>query len=288
MTRARSVPIALMLLAAACSAPKLPPPLEKSSPPDSVAAQEFPVQVRVERHSLTCRAATRAAKTALRRMGYVVETILTPEPGITGEIRAHRNTGWRAGYAGDAYDAAVRLTCDDRGAVMIAATEEGLSERMTFRRDFPLEVDRAIAITVRRREPVSRQVETKLKVLVEPLRGTAAAEITGGTPETLGVTPIRIQIQNQTALLYRLEVERFNLISEEGDRNRPMSADRVASKVPPEWRDRVRKQQLSDGDIKPGGTVGGYIYVPAAAYRRAKVVLIEAESEEAEGFSVEF
>ena len=232
---------------------------------------------------MTCRAAARSAKLALKRMGYVVETINLPEPGVTGEIRAHRNTGWNTGYEGAAYDTAVRITCDDRGAVMEAATEEGLSERMAFRRDFPLEVDRAVARTARRPRPVTRQVEPALQVLVEPLRGSAAAQIIGGTPEGLGVTPIRVQIQNRTKLHYRLEVERFKLISEEGDRNRPMTADRVSAKVPPEWRGRVRQQQLADAEIHPGDSVGGYIYVPAAAYRRAKVVLIEVESEEGVG-----
>jgi hypothetical protein len=183
---------------------------------------------------------------------------------------------------------AVRLTCDDRGSVIEAATEEPLTERLAFRRDFPVEIERAVSLRIRQPRVASRQPPAKLRVSIKPLIGSEAAERIGGTPETLGVTPVRITITNSTDLLYRFQARRLQLVTEEGSRKRPLSIDEVLARLAPEWHDRVRGDQLKDTDIAAGTSVTGYVFVPAAAYRRAKIALIEAESEEAEGFSVEF
>ena len=50
----------------------------------------------------------------------------------------------------------------------------------------------------------------------------------------------------------------------------------------------VREKIIADGGVEPNATMSGFLYFPASAYRRAKLVLIERESEEAEGFAVEF
>jgi len=237
---------------------------------------------------MTCRAATAAARTALKRMGYAIDTVLPPAPGSTGEIRASRHTGWSAGYAGDAYQIAVRLTCDDRGSVIEAATEEPFSGRLAFKRDFPGEIERAVSVRVRQPQIAARQPAAELQVSIKPLVGSEAAQQIGGTPEILGVTPVRVTITNHTDLLYRFQVKRLHLVTEEGSRKRPFVIEEVVERVASDWRERVRSEHLTDSDVAPGSSISGYVYVPAAAYRRAKLALIEAESEEAEGFSVEF
>ncbi len=288
MREIRFASLALLLLAG-CAAPKLPPPIDNSPQhADAGAVERFPVQIRVERPGMTCRGVTRATKRALKRMGYVIESVSAPSPGVTGEIRARRNTGSYIGDPGDAYGVAARLSCNDQGAAVEAATEEPFSERLAFRRDFPVELNRAVERKVRRPAAKPSQPAAKLHLYLQPLQGSAAAEVIGGAPETLGITPVRVQIRNRTEFVYRLEVGRFKLISEEGASNRPLSVHQVAAKVAPEWRAKVRSQQIPDATIKPGATIDGYVFVPAAAYRRAKLILIEADSEEAEGFSVEF
>ncbi len=237
---------------------------------------------------MTCRGATAAARAALKRMGYGVDTVLPPSPGLIGEIRAVRHTGWYTGEVGATYGVAVRLTCDDRGSVIEAATEEPLQKRLAFRRDFPTEIERAVTTRVRQPRIESRQPLAMLRVSIKPLSGGDAVEQIGGAPEILGVTPVRVAITNRTDLHYRFKVRRLQLVTEEGNRVRPLAIEQVLSKLPPEWRDHARSEQMIDGDIAPGARVSGHVFVPPAAYRRAKVVLIEAESEEAEGFSVEF
>ena len=286
----RAASIAALALLAACSTPRLPPPLDPAATGrDATAGGEFPTQVQVEHPGMTCRAATAAARTALKRMGYVVESVLPPSPEQTGEIRAQRHTGWYTGDAGNAYAVAVRLTCDDRGAIIAAASEEPLRRRLAFKRDFPTEISRAVHRRGQQQPKApSRQPPAKLRVSIVPLGGGEAAELIGGSPEALGVTPVRVAITNHTDLLYRFVANRLQLLSEEGNRERPMTIGQVVERLPAEWHGQVRSDQLVDTDVPAGATVTGYVFVPAAAYRRAKVVLIEAESEEAEGFSVEF
>lgn len=240
---------------------------------------------------MSCRAATGASRIALKRLGYVVEDVVPPESGKIGEVRAVRRVfGTFTGEGGTAYDVVVRLSCDDSGSIVEAATEEPFSDRLAFRRDFPVEFERALARTERRRRSRAERPDDaqKLRVSLQPLYGSAATDIVGGAAETVGVTPVRVEITNRSDLRYRLELERFKLISEAGARNRPMTAEQVRAAVPPEWRDRVARSRLSDAEIAPGQSIGGYLFVPAAAYRRAKVILIETVSDEAEGFTVEF
>lgn len=281
----RHLALAALLFLTACSSPKLPPPIARGT---TTLPGSFPAQVSLERPGMTCRSATAAARTALKRMGYAIDTVLPPAPGSTGEIRALRHTGWSSGYAGDAYQVAVRLICDDRGSVIEAATEEPLSKRLAFKRDFPVEIERAVSVRVRQPRIAARQPPAKLRVAIKPLVGSEAAQQIGGTPEILRVTPVRVSITNHTDLLYRFQVNRLQLVTEEGSPRRPFAVEEVVARVPPDWRERVRSKHLTDSDLAPGTTISGYVFVPAAAYRRAKLALIEAESEEAEGFSVEF
>lgn len=283
----RLAAVCAVLFCAGCAAPKLPPPIERGAALDA-PRPPFPAQVRLERPGLTCRAATRAARTALKRMGYRVESVAPPAPGVLGEVRALRHTGWSTGNPGDAYQVAARLICDDRGSVIEAATEEGLSQRMAFERDFPLAVDGAVAGA--KQNPTAQPLTeaARLHLAVEPLRGEAAASVLGAPPEVTGITPVRVRVDNRTADLYRLSARRVELMTQEGHRNRPLGIDEVAAHLAPEWRTAARERRLADADVPPGATVSGYVFVPAAAYQRAKIILIEAESGEAEGFSVEF
>jgi hypothetical protein len=45
---------------------------------------------------------------------------------------------------------------------------------------------------------------------------------------------------------------------------------------------------VHDQDIKPNETLTGLLFFPFNSYNRARVELIDKESDEAEGFSIEF
>ncbi len=274
-----------VLTAVACAAPKLPPPID----PSSEYVPPFAAQVHLQRPGMTCRGATGATRTAFRRMGYSVESVRAPAPGVVGEVRALRHTGWYTGDAGDAYQVAARITCDNHGATIEAATEEPFSQRRVFKRDFAAAVDAAArARTQRTPAPRTTSNNDDLRLAVEPLRGEGAAAIAGAAPEVTGLTPVHIRIDNGSARLYRLHTRRIKLVTQEGQTHRPLSIDDVLARLAPEWHRSVREAHLADSDVARGATVSGYVFVPASAYQRAQVILIEAESEEAEGFSVEF
>ncbi len=283
---------AALLGAAACSTTTLPPPIDSAARGADAATEgdrEFPTQVRIERRNLTCRAATRAARAALKRMSYGIEQVTPPEPGRPGEIRGYRRTGSIVGDSGDSYRVAIRIECDDQGSVFSAATEEPLSARLAFTRDLPGEIDRAASRGKPRRPAERASAETaKLQVSIEPLRGASARAQIGANPESVGVMPVHVRIVNRSQLTYRFTLDRLQLITEERTRHAPIAIDEVAAAVAPEWADHVRQHQIGETAIAPGDTLEGYLYVPPAAYRKAKVVLIDTASEEAEGFSVEF
>lgn len=273
-----------VLTAVACASPKLPPPID----PSSGTVPPFAAQVHLRRPGMTCRGATGAARTALRRMGYSVGSVRAPAPGVVGEIRALRHTGWNTGHAGDAYQVAARINCDDHGATIDAATEEPFSQRRVFKRDFAAAVDAAAQARAQRAPAPRASDNNDLRLAVEPLRGEAAAAIAGAAPDVTGLTPVHIRIDNGSTRLYRLHTRRIKLVTQEGQTHRPLDIDDVLARIAPEWHRSVREGDLADTDVAPGATVSGYVFVPASAYQRAQVILIEAESEEAEGFSVEF
>lgn len=281
--------LAAVALLCACAAVRLPPALDPAQRQSGgMAADEFPAQVRIDRPGMTCRGATAAARTAIRKLGYAVDSVLPPAPGETGEIRARRHSGWRTGSPGDAYGVAVRMTCDDNGAAIAAATEEPLRARLAFQRDFPTEFARASLPRVAPPHSATRHPPARLRVGIEPLGGSAAAERLGGSPEATGLTPVRIAISNHTETHYRITVHSIQLVSEEGREVRPLAIDELATRLSAEAFDRVTREVLRDTDLPPGVDVVGYVYVPAAAYRRAKLQLVESDSGEAEGFSVEY
>lgn len=281
--------LAGLALLSACAAVQLPPPLDSAArTAGGMGETEFPAQVRIEQPGMTCRSATAAARTAIRKLGFETQSVLSPAPGETGEIRAVRHTGWKSGYAGSAHAAAVRISCDDRGAAIVAATEEPFRDRLNFKRDFPTQFDRAIVRRGGLPTDQARRPPADLRVAIEPISGRTAAQQIGGTPEVIGLTPVRIAISNHTDTRYRFDTQSIQFVSQEGVQVQPLPFAEVAGRLTPEWSERARTDQLRSAEIPPGTDVTGYIYVPAAAYRRAVLLLIEVESEEAEGFAVEF
>ena len=97
---------------------------------------------------------------------------------------------------------------------------------------------------------------------VEALRSSDARSGRGFDLPADGVTRVRLTIDNRTDRTYAFAGTRVRLESQEGARAKP----------------------LTDAET----VIKGFLYFPASAYRRATVVLIDQETEEEEGFSVEF
>jgi len=243
---------------------------------------------------LTCAQATRAAREALTRMGYAVGAVEAAKPGVPGKVVGKVDTGWTPANpeSGDAHQVVVTIQCSDRGSEFDAVTDEGFTTQLTFARRFSNALkENADRKVVQPR--LSDEPPPGLELKVEPLRGSASESAFGLDLPGAGVTPVKVDIVNRSPRRYRFRRANVRLVTEEGTRAKPLTpaaAAQRAVKVGDAGEAAVLLQQktIADGEIPPGGSLGGYLYFNAAAYRRARVVLTDVASDEPEGFSVEF
>ncbi len=257
--------------------------------PDDEGRQLLRAAARAEERGMACTEATRVARGALVRMGYTIASVQAAKAGAVGKIVGHKNSGWSAATpeAGEQHTATVEITCSNWGAEFEASTEGSFMSRLSFRREFP----EAIAKVASRRlvrPRIQKAPERGLSIRVEPLRGRDAAAEFGTDLTALGLTPVRVRIANRTNRTYAFRAAKLQLITQEGARTSAVPLADVTRTLGNQLDAVVRKKLIVDRDIEPDATVSGFLYFPASAYRRAKLVMVDRESEEAEGFSVEF
>jgi hypothetical protein len=244
---------------------------------------------RVSQARMPCSEAERVAKGALFRLGYEPQVLTAPQPGVPGTIVGHRNTGWHLSNPepGDEYTTTVTISCSNQGAEFAAQTDEPLPGSLTFKADFAAAIEKIAARAKTTRPRLAEQPEAGLVISVEPLRGREAAAEFGTDLNASGITPVRLKIDNRSDRTYAFAATGVQLVTQEGERVDPL-ADDSAAKLAGSLQTTVRKKHIADARIAPQGTLSGFLYFPASAYRRATLVLIDQETEEAEGFSVEF
>ncbi|MBI4517909.1 MAG: hypothetical protein HY699_19050 [Deltaproteobacteria bacterium] len=249
--------------------------------------------VRVSQPQLACAQATRAARAALAKMGYSVTSVEPAKPGAPGKVVGVRETGWvpAAPQAGSQGSVAVTITCSDTGSQFDAVSDEGVSTQLTFGQRFT----EALQEKVERKliQPrVSDEPPPALALSVEPIRSGAAQLTFGFDLPAAGITPVKIEIINRSPRHYRFRQAEVELITEQGVRVRPLSPAAAAKPLAQPGRAEAEaamtKAAVADGDVPAGGSLSGYLYFQAAAYRRAKIVLIDIEGDEPEGFAIEF
>jgi hypothetical protein len=116
-----------------------------------------------------------------------------------------------------------------------------------------------------------------------------------------GVLPVRVTVANRTKHGYRLDPGEVRLTRADQERIAPLGVGAAAARVagakaqasagaPTEAQAReiLEHHLFTAVTIDPGAHVSGYLYFPLAEYLRGRVVLTERESEEDEGFLVEF
>jgi hypothetical protein len=142
-----------------------------------------------------------------------------------------------------------------------------------------------------------------LHVLVEPLRGQAAKLDFDIDLPGAGLLPIRIRVVNPTAQRYQLSPDEIQLTRADRVRVPPLQTHEAVSRIlgaryedgtpvtnlsGDAVRDRLGRVRFTTTELAPRSEAKGYLYYPLAEYLRARIVLTEAESEESEGFVVEF
>ncbi len=236
---------------------------------------------------MPCSEAVRVARGALQRLGYDGRLVTPPQPGTPGTVSGTRAAGYSAmrQEVTRRDTATVTITCSNAGAQFDATTDEPFPGSLTFRDDFAKAVAAVAAQRTRRPPRVDGRRDTGVLIAVEPLRGADVPRAFGaGLP---GITPVRLKIENRTDRTYAFAAERVRLQMQEGDRATALSptaaAARAGSSAPA-----LARAHLADAVLDPGATIEGYLYFPAAAYRRATVALLDQATGEVEGFSVEF
>jgi len=127
-----------------------------------------------------------------------------------------------------------------------------------------------------------------LIIEVEPQSSHQALAQFGVDLPAVGITPVQVKLENKTQRAYGFEVEKVRLVSQEGTRVASLSLGEAAEKAGPGARAELEKKLITNGDLAPGAKRVGFLYFPSSAYSRATVTLIDRESDETEGFSVEF
>jgi len=243
---------------------------------------------------LTCADAEAAARGALLRMGYSITADTAPVAGAAGRVVGARDTGWSPGTpeAGTLQTVTVTITCSDAGAELDAVSDEGVSGQL----DFPTRFTAAAQASVTRKTMhvrASEAPEQGLLLNVEPQRAAAARAAFGVDLPAAGITPVKVEIVNRTRRRYAFSRAAVELVTVQGGRAAPLSATAAAAQLG-QSSDRaaaepaLHAQEIADAELRPGATLTGYLYFRAAAYQRARVVLTDVDSEEPEGFSVEF
>jgi hypothetical protein len=238
---------------------------------------------------MPCSEAARVAKGALLRLGYHPEVTTAPQAGVPGQVIGRKNSGWSMANPepGDDYTATVTITCSNQGAHFEAETDEPIPASLTFKSDFASAVDRMANRRRETRPRVAERPEAGLVISIEPLRGSEAAAEFGYDLSASGITPVRVKIDNRSDRTYAFSADAVQLVTQEGARAQPLtdaSTDKLAGSLQPT----VRKKRIPDATLAPKDVLTGFVYFPVSTYRRATVVLIDQETEEPEGFSVEF
>jgi hypothetical protein len=260
--------------------------------------------------SLSCDEANRATYRTLDAMGFAVTDFKPATAAAAGVAKGNRETG-EPGLTTERVT--VRINCSS-GATTIDAREDGkVLGQVDFKRAFFLSFTAGQAMEERRREMEERiaqgAVEPSrerrgLQVLVEPVRGQAAKLDFEIDLAAAAVLPIRIRVVNPTDRRYTMSPDDVQLTRADRTRAAPLptreAVTRVAAAKDPgtgapvtdlstdALSERLGRLRFTATRIEPRSEAKGYLYYPLAEYRRARVVLTEVESDEAEGFVIEF
>lgn len=302
MTSAPPTFVAILLsLACAACAPRAATlaPLGPGGALSAADAAALVENVRVREANVTCAQALRATTDALRTLGYTVEEVARAREGLAGQVHAVRRTGWtaRSPEEGVDYRARAEIACDDAGATVTVLTQESGFARARFPGQFrdayrgalakarPSGATRAAGTgrVDQRREP-----ERGLVFAVQPLRPDASLPVDGVDLRAAGLIAVRVDIRNGTDRAYGFDPQDLHLVTVQGRRGEPLSADALRQRAGAEAAAALAAATIAGGELAPGAQRSGYLFFEAATYGRATVRLIDLESDEAEGFSIRF
>jgi len=241
----------------------------------SCGAQQPPRKRTIEAPTLSCEEANRLAYRTVTTLGYTIGSLQVATPGQPGHILAEKE---------GAKDGKVTITCSGSGATvepektgLPIPSLVGAAERPG---EFPQIFVQTFNILRSSKEIAEKQGPEKgLAMTLTRLNSFESQMELGADLPAGGILPIKVVVSNNTPRPYGLEVSKVFLQPAGG-------SGRVAPMTPPA----AGQGKALQGDVtlQPGQTVTGYLFYPAGDYSSARTMLIDKETEEREGFSVQF
>jgi hypothetical protein len=224
--------------------------------------------------ALSCEQANRLAYRTVTVLGYTPASLQIATPGQPGHILARKD---------GAKDGTVTITCNESGAIvepekgglpipsLVGPAERPGEFPQIFRQTF--NILRSSQEVVEARGP-----EKGLNLTMTPLNSFESQIELGADLPANGVLPVKVIISNNTSRPYGLDASKVFL--------QPAGGGRVAPSTPPA----AGQSKALQGEmiLQPGQTVSGYLFYPAGQYTSARTTLVDKETDEGEGFSVQF
>lgn len=233
--------------------------------------------VTLSEKGLTCVEAQRIAIDTVRRMGYTITETTKATPGTPGMIIASLTEGTST------RGLMVSVACTTLGAEVEAKSDQtGLSDL-----NFASEFRRNFDVVTTNRVPPRPPAQSGVDVLVTPERSSDLADL-GVDLSSAGILAVSVRITNHTPRVYRFQIKGVRLQTAAGERVAALRNDALVAQVGSDPAAALQQKAVHDQDIKPNETASGLLFFPFNSYSRARVELIDKQSEEAEGFSIEF
>jgi hypothetical protein len=260
-------------------------------------------QYALHKQALTCEEANTYAYRTLQNLGYTVTALEPAAPGQPGRVHGSRDV---KSYG--VHTVTVVVKCNGHTADVNASEDGKFLGQVDFKRAFYLSFTSSVSMAAADAAAAAsgqRAPSAGLQVLLKPVRGLAAKLELGLDLAAAGVLPVHVTLSNGTARVYTLDpTEDIVLAKADGTRVRPMRVAEVARAVvavpgtspapgshPTDTaavRRRLKAQQLSTHAVAAHQIIKGYLFFPLAPYVKGRVSLEDRQTEETEGFVVEF
>jgi hypothetical protein len=241
-----------MAALAGCAALPMPTPMER--------------RYAIFEPTLTCDQANKISYRVVEGLGYTVTSFTPASAGGGGVVRGARERPVGQDTV------AVKINCGADGVHVNTDSGGLLATNLEFPQAFFSRFKGMTDVVQRGEAP---KPQGQVQVTMTPLIGLET-KLEFGT-EVTGVFPVRVEIFNTTERTYLLEADKIMLLTSSGERVKPLSATNGGS-----------ARMITSQTLAPGANVKGYLYYPPGSYTGARGFIVEAESQEREGFDVQF
>lgn len=229
----------------------------------------------IEAPKLSCEEANRLSYRTVTTLGFTINSLQVARPGQPGHITATKEDSGQQGK--------VTITCNEGGAIvepersglpipsLIGAAERPHEFQNLFQHTFNI-------LRSGQEYAAQQGPEAGLTMTMTRLNSFESQMELGTDLPASGTLPVKVVISNNTPRPYGLDASKVFLMSAGGGR--------VAPVAPPA--SGQGKPLQGEMTIAPGQTVSGYLFYPVGNYSSARTTLVDKETDEGEGFSVQF